>query len=83
MLGIVRVWTTEDEQLLQEHSVLLRQRMGIHSISDCIPDQPYGIYNQESKAAALPKITALVKRSRPMPTLMRFPLAVQLIQRLM
>ncbi|MCR1287357.1 aspartate/glutamate racemase family protein [Shouchella clausii] len=61
MLGIVRVWTTEDEQLLQEHSVLLRQRMGIHSISDCIPDQPYGIYNQESKAAALPKITALVK----------------------
>lgn len=39
MLGIIRVLTTEDEKILQEHSQLMKEQYNITSISRCIPDQ--------------------------------------------
>ncbi|GAF18526.1 LOW QUALITY PROTEIN: hydantoin racemase [Bacillus sp. JCM 19046] len=59
MLGIIRVLTTEDNQLLQEHSVLLNEKQGILSESRCIPDQPYGIFNEATYNVAEEKIVQL------------------------
>ena len=58
-LGIIRVLTTQDSALLQEHGRLLAQEYGLHSISRCIPDQHHGIFDAESEAIAVPKIVAL------------------------
>lgn len=62
MLGIVRVLTTEDESVLQEHSVIMDKEFGISSISRCIPDQPNGVYNEHTENLAIPKIEHLVKK---------------------
>jgi allantoin racemase len=61
MLGIIRVLTTEDEGILQEHSRVMKQEFNIDTISRCIPDQWNGIHNDETERLAVPKIEALVK----------------------
>lgn len=61
MLGIIRVLTTEDESILQEHSRIMKQDFNIDTISRCIPDQWNGIYSDETERMAVPKIEALVK----------------------
>ncbi|WP_221564533.1 aspartate/glutamate racemase family protein [Alkalihalobacillus sp. TS-13] len=61
MLGLVRVLTTEDEKVLQEHSKVMKKKYGIASISRCIPDQPNGIHSEETEKLAVPKIEKLVK----------------------
>ncbi|WP_096185641.1 aspartate/glutamate racemase family protein [Evansella halocellulosilytica] len=61
MLGIIRVLTTEDQQILQEHSVIMDQEFGIGTVSRCIPDQWHGIYSQETEELAIPKIESLAK----------------------
>ena len=58
-LGIIRVLTTQDDALLQEHGRLIREAYGLESISRCIPDQFSGIYDDASEAIAIPKIVAL------------------------
>ncbi|QTF08080.1 hydantoin racemase [Brenneria izadpanahii] len=58
-LGIIRVLTTQDRSLLEEHGRLLQQEYGLQSISRCIPDQHNGIFDRASEAAAIPKIIAL------------------------
>lgn len=58
-LGIIRVLTTQDDALLQEHGRLIREAYGLDSISRCIPDQFSGIYDDASEAIAIPKIVAL------------------------
>lgn len=61
MLGIIRVLTTEDEDILQEHSRLMKQHFNIDTISRCIPDQRSGIHDDETLKLAEQKIEALVK----------------------
>ncbi|MFE8048453.1 aspartate/glutamate racemase family protein [Brenneria goodwinii] len=58
-LGIIRVLTTQDRSLLDEHGRLLQQEYGLQSISRCIPDQHNGIFDRNGEAIAVPKIIAL------------------------
>ncbi|SDY99318.1 Asp/Glu/hydantoin racemase [Evansella caseinilytica] len=62
MLGIIRVLTTEDEAILQEHSRLIKAEFQLDSLTRCIPEQRNGIYNEETMKAAVPKIKALAKK---------------------
>ncbi|MDQ0252798.1 Asp/Glu/hydantoin racemase [Evansella vedderi] len=61
MLGIIRVLTTDDENILQEHSRVMKREFNIESISRCIPDQWNGIHSEATQRLAEPKIEALVK----------------------
>lgn len=61
MLGIIRVLTTEDDSILNEHSLYMKDCFGIESEADCIPDQWNGIYDDQSEAMAEPKIVTLAK----------------------
>lgn len=61
MLGIIRVLTTNDEAVLQEHGKRLQQLYNIESVTRCIPSQPEGIYDDESERIAVPKIIELAK----------------------
>ncbi|MGM0778759.1 MAG: aspartate/glutamate racemase family protein [Bacillota bacterium] len=62
MLGIIRVLTTEDESVLQEHGNKMKEYAGVDSITKCIQDQPNGIYSDESEQVAIPKIVELAKK---------------------
>ncbi|KWW21857.1 hypothetical protein AS888_05045 [Peribacillus simplex] len=61
MLGIIRVLTTEDEYVLQEHGKKMHEFAGVNSMTYCIPDQPNGIFDDESEYEAKPKIIRLAK----------------------
>jgi allantoin racemase len=59
-VGLIRVLTTEDENLLNAHGRLLESHFPELQVeSRCIDDQPKGIYDEESAALALPKILRL------------------------
>ena len=58
-LGIIRVLTTSDDRVLQEHARILEARYGLQSLTRCIPDQPNGIFDAVSEAMAVPKIVQL------------------------
>jgi Asp/Glu/hydantoin racemase len=61
-IGLIRVLTTEDENLLNAHGRLLEGHFPELQVeSRCIDDQPKGIYDEESSALALPKIVELGK----------------------
>lgn len=61
MLGIIRVLTTDQDNILQEHSKKMEESYQIKSITRCIPSQPNGIYDDESEKEAIPKIVKLVE----------------------
>lgn len=56
MLGIIRVLTTNNEQILNEHGNIMKRMFNIDSVSCCIPDQPHGVYDSESEKTSIPKI---------------------------
>ena len=58
-LGIIRVLTSSDDQVLQEHARILEAGYGLQSLTRCIPDQPNGIFDATSEAIAVPKIVQL------------------------
>lgn len=61
MLGIIRVLTTENQEILQEHGNRMKEQFGIQTLTRCIENQPNGIYNDESEKLAIPKIMKLAK----------------------
>ncbi|WP_257347422.1 aspartate/glutamate racemase family protein [Pseudalkalibacillus decolorationis] len=61
MLGILRVLTTADENVLLEHGKKMHEFARVSSITHCIPNQPNGIYNDESEQEANPQIIKLAK----------------------
>lgn len=61
MLGIIRVLTTEDKSVLNEHSLYMKDYLGIDSKTNCIPDQWNGIYSDKTEKIAEPKIVTLAK----------------------
>jgi len=62
MIGIVRVLTTDDAEVLAAHGRRLEAKFGVSTRTLCIPDQPRGIYDEESERRAVPKILEVVKR---------------------
>lgn len=62
MLGIIRVLTTENQDVLKEHENILKRRYAIQAVTSCISDQPNGIYNDQSEKEAIPKIIELSKQ---------------------
>lgn len=58
-IGIIRALTTTDRRLLNSHGKLLRETFGFEVTSRCIPDQPSGVYNEESLQLAIPKVAEL------------------------
>jgi allantoin racemase len=59
-IGLVRVLTTADEEVLRSHGRLLESRFPEFQVeSRCIEDQPEGIHDEETCAIAVPKILNL------------------------
>ena len=59
---VIRVLTTDDQQLLEAHGRLLETWYPmLHTRTFCIPDQPRGVYSPETKAQAVPKIIRLAE----------------------
>jgi|SRR5699024_5029327 len=61
MLGIIRVLTTEDLTVLNEHGKQMEAFLGIKNETECISDQWNGIYDEKSEEQALPKIVSLAE----------------------
>ncbi len=59
-LGIIRVLTSPDDRVLQEHARILGPRYGLQSLTRCIPDQPNAIFDADGEAMAVPKIVQLI-----------------------
>ena len=61
-VGLIRVLTTEDEVLLNNHGKTLMEKYPMLDVeSRCIPDQYEGIHDVETEKKALPKIVELAK----------------------
>ncbi len=64
-VGLIRVLTTGDEELLNLHGKLLMEKYPMLDVeSRCIPDQYEGIHSHELEAVAVPKIVELAKTFR-------------------
>lgn len=62
-VGIIRVLTTENEDLLNAHGKIIEKVFPQLTVdSRCIPNQPKGIYDLETEAIATPKIVELASR---------------------
>jgi Asp/Glu/hydantoin racemase len=62
MLGMVRVITLADANAVAAHGDLLTRTFGLEVVSACIPDQPEGIYDAATEAAAVPKIVDVARK---------------------
>ena len=59
-VGLIRVLTTEDEELLQLHGKLIESYFPMFQVvSRCIPEQPEGIHDDETFAVGVPKVVNL------------------------
>lgn len=62
-IGVIRVVTLDDEKLVSVHGDILRKYFPyMDPLSYCIPDQPLGVYDEETEMAAAPKVAELAKR---------------------
>lgn len=62
MLGVIRVLTTDDEGVLNEHGRLMADFVQDPIISKCISDHPNGIYDEVTMQSSIPKIIELAKQ---------------------
>jgi len=62
MLGIIRVLTTGNQEVLQEHGRIMKEGFQVESVTRCIEGQENGIHNDLTEAIAIPKIIALAKK---------------------
>lgn len=61
-IGLIRVLTTEDEEVLQAHGKLIMEKFpNLEVETKCIPDQWEGIHSEELGQIAIPKIVATAK----------------------
>lgn len=61
-IGLIRVLTTEDEEILLAHGKQIMEHFpGLEVETKCIPDQYEGIHSQETGEIAVPKIVATAK----------------------
>jgi allantoin racemase len=61
MIGLIRVFTTEVSEILEQHGRKITELYGVPVLSRCIPDQLLGIYDEETEVVAEPKIVELGK----------------------
>lgn len=61
MIGVIRVFTTDNKEILNQHGKVITSTSNIPTVSKCIQDQPLGIFNEETEAHAIPKIVELGK----------------------
>ncbi len=62
MIGIVRVLTTDDPEVLAAHGRQIEARYGVSTRTLCIPSQPEGIHDEATEREAIPKVLDTVKR---------------------
>lgn len=61
-IGLIRVLTTPDQELLQLHGRMIESCFpGLSVESRCIADQDEGVHDEASHAKALPKVLALAR----------------------
>lgn len=58
-VGVIRVLTTDDQEFLAAHGRIIEREYGLSTLNRCIPDQPKGIYDDETERIAIPKIIQL------------------------
>jgi allantoin racemase len=58
-VGVIRVLTTDDPNLLNAHGLALKKEYGFTVVSECIPEQPSGVHSDATFQLAVPKIAAL------------------------
>ena len=59
-VGLIRVLTTEDEELLQLHGKLIESYFPmLQVVSRCMPDQPEGIHDDVTFTSGVPKVVKL------------------------
>ncbi|MEO3993002.1 MAG: AroM family protein [Desulfurococcaceae archaeon TW002] len=62
VIGLIRVLTTRDEELLNLHGKIIESAFPeLRVVSRCIEDQPKSIYDRESEELAKPKILRLAR----------------------
>ncbi len=62
-IGLIRVLTTDNRELLDLHGRLIMEFFpGLDVRSECIPDQPEGVHDDETEALAIPKVVALAEQ---------------------
>jgi allantoin racemase len=61
MIGLIRVLTTTNSGVLEQHGKMITKLYGVPVMNTCIPDQPLGIFNDETEEIANPKIVELGK----------------------
>jgi len=59
LIGLIRVFTANDNEVVQSHGKLIQEQFDIPVVSKSIPDQPLGIYDDETERIAVPKIVEL------------------------
>lgn len=59
MIGVIRVFTTDKEDILHQHGNVITKTYQVPTVNKCIPDQPLGIFNDETEQLAVPKIVQL------------------------
>lgn len=61
-VGLIRVLSTTDMKLLGLHGEIIMERFpGLDVCSVCIPDQPEGVYDEETEMLAVPKVVLLAQ----------------------
>ena len=63
MLAVIRVLTTDDQEMLLRHGRLIEEKYNIACSSYCIPDQFQGIYDDATERMAIPKIVQVAKQA--------------------
>lgn len=58
-IGLIRVLTTDDEELLNYHGRILQGNFPFEVESRCIPDQYTGVHSEETHRKAIPKVVEL------------------------
>lgn len=61
MIGVIRVFTTDNEEILEQHGRIISECYNLQTVSRCIPEQHLGIFNDETEEMAVPKIVQLGK----------------------
>lgn len=61
-IGLIRVISFKDEKLLNLHGDIIEKCYpNLNVVSKAIPDQPFGVYDDETEILAVPKIIQLAK----------------------
>ena len=62
-IALIRVFSTTDPLVKEAHGNIIAKRYGLSVQTYLIPDQPFGVHDDESEAVAVPKIVAVAKQA--------------------